>query len=137
MRNAQWPRRACSDLHVPVELGGLGEGLLALAVVTETLAKACSPSALATAGDDQLQRVPVDPVADASHRSEGDQDAARAAEPGRDPACATDLSPSTIATLLQGQTAQIVTANGQQLAILREIFAPSMPPHLRVFASKT
>lgn len=33
-------------LHVPRTLGGMGQGLLALGVVTETLARACSSSAL-------------------------------------------------------------------------------------------
>ena len=33
-------------LHVPERLGGSGQGLLALAVLTETIAKACSSSAL-------------------------------------------------------------------------------------------
>ncbi|WP_084536768.1 acyl-CoA dehydrogenase family protein [Azospirillum halopraeferens] len=53
-REARWPRHAFEalattplpGLHVPSRLGGLGEGLLALAVVTEELGAACSSSAM-------------------------------------------------------------------------------------------
>lgn len=53
-KEAQWPGhglRALADagltgLHIPRHLGGLGEGLLSLAVVTEELARACSSTAM-------------------------------------------------------------------------------------------
>lgn len=53
-REARWPSeglRALGDagllgLHVPRRLGGLGEGLLALAYVTEALGQACSSTAM-------------------------------------------------------------------------------------------
>src|SRR5215471_16215193 len=53
-READWPAaglRALADaglmgLHIPRRLGGLGEGLLSLAIVTEELARACSSTAM-------------------------------------------------------------------------------------------
>ena len=53
-RQAVWPEhsmRALADagllgLHVPVELGGLGQGLRAVAELTETIGRACASSAL-------------------------------------------------------------------------------------------
>lgn len=53
-RNSQWPaagmhalaEAGLMGLHIPRHLGGLGEGLLALAVVTEELARACSSTAM-------------------------------------------------------------------------------------------
>jgi alkylation response protein AidB-like acyl-CoA dehydrogenase len=53
-REARWPREAISalaaagllGLHVPKHLGGLGQGLLSLAVVCEAVARACSSSAM-------------------------------------------------------------------------------------------
>lgn len=53
-REAQWPAaglQALADaglmgLHIPRRLGGLGEGLLPLAIVTEELARACSSTAM-------------------------------------------------------------------------------------------
>lgn len=53
-RDAVWPRRslqAVADagllgLHVPTRLGGLDEGMVALAVVTEALARECPSTAL-------------------------------------------------------------------------------------------
>src|SRR5215831_17165675 len=53
-REAEWPAhglRALADaglmgLHIPRRLGGLGEGLLSLAIVTEELARACSSTAM-------------------------------------------------------------------------------------------
>ena len=53
-READWPAgglHALADaglmgLHIPCRLGGLGEGLLSLAIVTEELARACSSTAM-------------------------------------------------------------------------------------------
>jgi alkylation response protein AidB-like acyl-CoA dehydrogenase len=53
-RGAQWPAdglHALADaglmgLHIPHRLGGLGEGLMPLAIVTEELARACSSTAM-------------------------------------------------------------------------------------------
>ena len=53
-READWPAaglKALADaglmgLHIPRRLGGLGEGLLPLAIVTEELARACSSTAM-------------------------------------------------------------------------------------------
>ena len=53
-QDAQWPAeglRLLADaglmgLHIPSPLGGLGEGLLSLAVVTEELGRACSSTAM-------------------------------------------------------------------------------------------
>lgn len=53
-QDAQWPAtgmRALADagllgLHVPRHLGGLGEGLLALSVITEELGKACGSTSM-------------------------------------------------------------------------------------------
>ena len=53
-RECRWPEHALRalgesglmGLHVPGRLGGQGQGLLALAVVTEALAQACSSSAM-------------------------------------------------------------------------------------------
>jgi isovaleryl-CoA dehydrogenase len=51
---ARWPqhsfdalgRAGLLGLHVPVELGGLGQGMLALAVLTETIGRRCASSAM-------------------------------------------------------------------------------------------
>lgn len=53
-RQGQWPahsfaalkRAGLMGLHVPGESGGLGQGLLALAVLTETIAQGCASSAI-------------------------------------------------------------------------------------------
>lgn len=53
-RDAVWPERSLralakkglTGLHVPTRLGGHGQGLLALAAITETIAKACPSTAL-------------------------------------------------------------------------------------------